>query len=77
MGHVRRCRIPRPPEIERAAAGKQLVAMLLDREIDAAIIGTELPNDPRIKPVITDPDAAAQAFVVRPSRARTYTAARN
>jgi 4,5-dihydroxyphthalate decarboxylase len=45
-----------PPFVERAPPGKQLAQMLLDGELDAAIIGDTFP-DPRLKPLI--PDAAA------------------
>jgi len=51
-----------PPQIERGAAGKDLTAMLLAGEIDAAIYGAELPADPRLKSVIPEPEAAAQAW---------------
>jgi 4,5-dihydroxyphthalate decarboxylase len=51
-----------PPQIERGPAGKDLTAMLLAGEIDAAIYGAELPADPRLKSVIPDPEAAAQAW---------------
>jgi 4,5-dihydroxyphthalate decarboxylase len=51
-----------PPQIERAAAGKDMHAMLLAGEIDAAIYGAELPTDPRLKSVIPEPEAAAQAW---------------
>jgi 4,5-dihydroxyphthalate decarboxylase len=51
-----------PPQIERAAAGKDLTAMLLAGEIDAAIFGLELPPEPRLKSVIPEPEAAAQAW---------------
>jgi len=51
-----------PPQIERGPAGKDLTAMLLAGEIDAAIYGAELPDDPRLKSVIPDPEAAAQAW---------------
>ncbi len=50
-----------PPAVERAAAGKDLAAMLLAGEIDAAIVGA-VPNDPRLKPLIADPAAAAEAW---------------
>lgn len=50
-----------PPNAERAAPGKEMVAMLLAGELDAAIVG-ELPRDPRLKPVIADPAAAAEAW---------------
>jgi 4,5-dihydroxyphthalate decarboxylase len=46
-----------PPFVERAPAGKQLAQMLLDGEIDAAIIGDNAP-DPRLRPLIPDPEAA-------------------
>jgi 4,5-dihydroxyphthalate decarboxylase len=51
-----------PPQIERAPAGKDLHEMLLAGEIDAAIYGAELPADPRLKSVIPEPAAAAQAW---------------
>jgi 4,5-dihydroxyphthalate decarboxylase len=50
-----------PANVERAAAGKEMIAMLLAGEIDAAIAG-EIPKDERIVPVYADPDAAAQAW---------------
>jgi 4,5-dihydroxyphthalate decarboxylase len=49
-----------PPNVERAPAGKELVAMLLAGEIDAAIIGDRSPSDPRLKPLIPDPENAAR-----------------
>ena len=50
-----------PPGVERAASGQKLDQMLLAGEIDALIVG-DLPKDPRIKPVIPDPQAAARAW---------------
>jgi 4,5-dihydroxyphthalate decarboxylase len=50
-----------PPNVERAAPGKEISAMLLAGELDAAIVG-EVPADPRLKPVIPDPAAAAEAW---------------
>ncbi|MBV8031185.1 MAG: hypothetical protein JO035_06720 [Betaproteobacteria bacterium] len=50
-----------PPNVERAPAGKEMIAMLLAGEIDAAIAG-EIPKDERIVPVYPDPEAAAQAW---------------
>lgn len=50
-----------PPNVERAAPGKEMTAMLLSGELDAAVLG-EPPKDERIKPVIADPAAAAQAW---------------
>ena len=54
-GHVAEYRDP--PNVRRAAEGKQLVQMLLDGEIDAAIVGDKFP-DPRLKPLIPDAEAA-------------------
>ena len=51
-----------PPGVERAAEGKDMTKMLLDGELDAAIFGTALPTDPRLKSVIPDPDAAAKEW---------------
>jgi 4,5-dihydroxyphthalate decarboxylase len=51
-----------PPHIERGPAGKDLTAMLLAGEIDAAIYGAELPDDPRLRSVIPEPEVAAQAW---------------
>lgn len=51
-----------PPNLERAPAGKDLAAMLLAGEIDAAIVGDKVPDDPRIKTLIPDPKAAADAW---------------
>jgi 4,5-dihydroxyphthalate decarboxylase len=48
-----------PPNCQRAPKGKKLVDMLLDRDIDAAILGPNLPNDARLRTLIPDADAAA------------------
>lgn len=50
-----------PPNAERAAPGKDIAAMLLAGELDAAILG-EVPKDERLRPVIVDPAAAAEAW---------------
>jgi 4,5-dihydroxyphthalate decarboxylase len=50
-----------PPVIERAAAGKNMVQMLLDGELDAAVVGDKLP-DQRLKFLIPDHDRAAQVW---------------
>jgi 4,5-dihydroxyphthalate decarboxylase len=49
-----------PPGVERAAAGKDITKMLLDGELDAAIFGGAMPDDPRLKSVIPDPEAAGK-----------------
>ena len=48
-----------PPWVQRAPEGKQLLQMLLDGEIDAAIFGSENPEDTPLQPLI--PDAAEVA----------------
>lgn len=48
-----------PPWVRRAPEGKQLLQMLLDGEIDAAIFGSENPENTPLKPLI--PDAAVAA----------------
>jgi 4,5-dihydroxyphthalate decarboxylase len=53
-----------PPNVERAPAGKDIKAMLLAGELDAAILG-EVPAEPRLRPVIADPEAAARAWRAR------------
>jgi 4,5-dihydroxyphthalate decarboxylase len=48
-----------PPWVRRAPEGKQLLQMLLDGEIEAAIFGSENPEGTPLKPLI--PDAAEGA----------------
>ncbi|HZA14639.1 MAG TPA: ABC transporter substrate-binding protein, partial [Myxococcaceae bacterium] len=50
-----------PPNVERAPAGKQITPMLMAGELDAAILG-EIPKDPRLRPLIPDPERAAEAW---------------
>ncbi len=59
-GHL--AEFPDPKGFDRAPAGATMVDMLLAGEIDAAIIGTDLPDDPRLQPVLPDPHAAARAW---------------
>jgi 4,5-dihydroxyphthalate decarboxylase len=54
-----------PPGVERAAEGKDILKMLLDGELDAAIFGGNMPNDPRLKSVIPDPDTAAKQWYAK------------
>lgn len=51
-----------PAGVERAPAGKQLVRMLLDGELDAGLVGGADLNDPRLRPVIPDPIEAGHAW---------------
>lgn len=48
-----------PPNVERAPEGRNVLDMLLAGEIDAAIVAAPIA-DSRIKPLIPDPEAAAQ-----------------
>lgn len=61
-GHL--AEFPDPPGVERAE-GRKMVEMLLAGELDAAIIGSDLPDDPRLAPVLPDPHAAAAAWGAR------------
>ena len=47
-----------PPNVVRASAGADPLAMLLAGDVDAAIVAA-VPDDPRLQPVLVDPDAAA------------------
>ena len=51
-----------PPWAERAAAGADMLAMLRAGELDAAVVGNDVPNDPGLRPVFPDLAAAAEAF---------------
>jgi 4,5-dihydroxyphthalate decarboxylase len=53
-----------PDFVERAPAGKNIVQMLLDGELDAAVLGDSLP-DPRLAQLIPDADAAARQWAER------------
>ena len=50
-----------PAFVLRAPEGKALTQMLLDGELDAAIVGDKLP-DPRLAPLIPDADAVARKW---------------
>ena len=55
--HVAECKDP--PNAVRAPAGKTPLDLLLAGEVDAAVISDPVPDDPRLKPVIENPQAAA------------------
>jgi 4,5-dihydroxyphthalate decarboxylase len=55
--HVTECKDP--PNAVRAAAGKTPLDLLLSGEVDAAVLADPVPKDPRLTPVIADPQAAA------------------
>ena len=54
-----------PPTVQRAPAGRDLLAMLLDGELDAMVLGDKTLKDPRLKRLIPDPDRAAQEWHAR------------
>ena len=51
-----------PPWVERAPPGKDLLGMLRAGELDAVIVGNDVPNDPTLRTVFADPQADAEAF---------------
>jgi 4,5-dihydroxyphthalate decarboxylase len=52
-----------PPFVERAAPGQDMLTMLREGAIDAAIFGNDLPADAGLRCVFPDPDAAGRAFL--------------
>jgi 4,5-dihydroxyphthalate decarboxylase len=54
-----------PPWAERAPAGKELLPMLRAGELDAVIVGNDVPDDPGLRTVFPDPAAAGAAFLRR------------
>src|SRR5262245_31350274 len=65
-GHVAEYR--EPPGVERAGTDKNLLKMLREGELDAAIYGADLPNDPTLKSLIPDAETAAQTWYAGASR---------
>ncbi len=59
-GHV--AEFPDPSGMERAPADKKQLDMLLAGELDLAVLGSDLPDDPRLQSVLPDPHAAARAW---------------
>ncbi len=62
-GHV--AEYHEPERVERAGADKNLLKMLRAGELDAAIYGADLPNDPTLQSLIPDAEAAAQRWYAR------------
>jgi 4,5-dihydroxyphthalate decarboxylase len=54
-----------PLNVTRGEEGQKLVNMLLDGSLDAAMLGSNMPDDPRLKTVIPDPHEAAKAWFDR------------
>jgi 4,5-dihydroxyphthalate decarboxylase len=54
-----------PANCQRLPHGKKLDQMMLGGEIAAAILGNDMPSDPRIRTLIPDPHAAAKEWYKR------------
>ncbi len=62
-GHVPEYRDP--PNAKRAPAGKKLLQMLLDGDIDAAVLSGDDLKHPKLKSLIPDPAAAGREWHAR------------
>ena len=51
-----------PPFVNRAAPGQELLKMLHADELDAVIVGNDVPDDPELQTVFPDAAAAAEDF---------------
>ena len=54
-----------PPNCKRIAPGKKIDKMMLDGELAAAILGNDMPKDPRVRTLVPDAHAAAQKWYER------------
>lgn len=54
-----------PPNVQRAPAGRDLLSMLYDGELDAIVLADKTLKDPRLKRLIPDPDQAAKEWHAR------------
>ncbi len=54
-----------PPNCQRIPTGKKLDQMMLTGEIAAAILGNDMPSDPRIRTLIPDAHSAAKEWYKR------------
>jgi 4,5-dihydroxyphthalate decarboxylase len=54
-----------PPNVQSLPVGAKLAKMMFDGEIAAAILGGEMPKDPRVQTLIPDAKAAAQKWYAR------------
>ena len=62
-GHVAEAKDP--PGVVRAGKGQDITQMLLEGDLDAAIYGAAMPDDPRLQSVIADPDAEAKLWFAK------------
>jgi 4,5-dihydroxyphthalate decarboxylase len=51
-----------PPNCARIPKGKKLAQMMFDGEVTAAILGNDMPDDPRVRTLIPDAHQAAQRW---------------
>ncbi|MDY0746052.1 phosphate ABC transporter substrate-binding protein [Paucibacter sp. R3-3] len=54
-----------PPNCQRLPKGSSLAEMMLNGELAAAIMGSDMPKDPRIERLIPEPQEAAKAWHAR------------
>jgi 4,5-dihydroxyphthalate decarboxylase len=54
-----------PPTVQRAPAGRDLLSMLMEGELDAMVLADKTLKDPRLKRLIPDPDQAAKEWHAR------------
>ena len=54
-----------PPNCRRIAPGKKIDQMMLSGELAAAILGNDMPKDPRVRTLVPDPHAAAEKWYER------------
>jgi 4,5-dihydroxyphthalate decarboxylase len=54
-----------PPNCQRLPKGKKIDQMMLDGELAAAILGNDMPKDPRVRTLVPDAQAAAQKWYLR------------
>jgi len=54
-----------PPNCQRLPAGAKLGEMMLSGEIAAAILGNDMPRDPRVRTLVPDARAAARQWYQR------------
>src|SRR3982075_762125 len=55
-----------PPNTERAPRdSKKLAQMMFDGDVAAAVLGADMPKDPRVRTLVPEPQKAAQAWFQR------------
>lgn len=54
-----------PPNCTRLPEGSNIAQMMLDGEVAAAILGVDMPKDPRVRTLVPDPQAAANTWIRR------------